>query len=92
MPPAPDEHIRHMIFLADTISAGAAVGAMLGIFPPIAALAAAIWYLIQAWESHTVQKWWRFHVRKRRTVRRRHKSGIRRKLKRTGPLTVSDAG
>lgn len=88
----PDDHLRNVTVVADAISAVAIVGSFMKVLPPIAALAATLWYLVQIWESHTVQKWWRFHVRKRRTVRRRHKSGIRRKLKRTGPLTVSDAG
>lgn len=62
-------HVRLMTHVADTISAGAILGTFLGFLPPLAALVASIWYLVQIWESHTVQKWWRFHTRKRRTYR-----------------------
>lgn len=77
----PDHHIRVVTAVADTISAGAIVGSILGWFPPIAALAATVWYAVQIWESHTVQKWWRLHKRKRRTVPPR-RSALHRKVKR----------
>ena len=62
-----DTHLKILSHTADTISAGAILGSMLGWFPPIAALAATLWYVVQIWESHTVQKWWRWHRLKRRT-------------------------
>lgn len=65
-----DPHSRVLTATADLISAGAIVGSFAKILPPVAALAATIWYAVQVWESHTVQKWVRLHVRKRRTVRR----------------------
>lgn len=65
----PADHARIMTHVADTISAGAILGTFLGVLPPLAALAATIWYLVQIWESHTVQKWVRLHTRKRRTYR-----------------------
>lgn len=39
------------------LSIGAVLGSIAGILPPLAALAAAIWYAIQIWESKTVQGW-----------------------------------
>lgn len=64
-----DNHVKVLTHVADTISAGAILGTFLGILPPLAAFAAFFWYLIQIWESHTVQKWWRLHTRQRRTTR-----------------------
>lgn len=62
-----DRHIHVLTHVADTISAGAILGSILGWFPPIAALAATVWYSVQIWESHTVQKWWRLFRYRRRT-------------------------
>lgn len=50
---------------ADGISAVAIVGAMVGILPAFAAIAAIIWYSVQIYESRTVQK----HLRRRRLRR-----------------------
>jgi len=74
-----DQHIRMMTHFADTISAVAIVGAFAKVLPPIAALVATIWYAVQIWESHTVQKWARLHLRGRRTHRslRRHNRLVR---------------
>lgn len=69
-----DAHTRLLTTTADVISAGAILGSFLKVLPPIAALAATAWYAIQVWESHTVQKWWRLHHRKRRTVHRRKRT------------------
>jgi sterol desaturase/sphingolipid hydroxylase (fatty acid hydroxylase superfamily) len=71
-----DQHFRTVTLFADTISAGAILGSFMGLLPPVAALAATIWYAVQIWESHTVQKWWRLHKRHRRTsdaLPRRHR-------------------
>ena len=46
-------------YVGDVISAGAIVGSFLGYFPIVAALAGFVWYVIQIWESRTVQHWWR---------------------------------
>jgi hypothetical protein len=51
---------------ADTISAGAIVASFLGWLPPIAAIAAILWYVIQIYESRTFQKWVRLQRRRRR--------------------------
>lgn len=89
MPP-PDEHLRHLTAVADTISVGAALGALLGVFPPIAALAAALWYAVQIWESHTVQKWWRLHRYQRQTTTlRRKRSGLARKVGRRTSVSMT---
>lgn len=46
--------IRHIV---DTLSAGAIIGALIGVLPAIAAAGAFVWYLIQIYESRTVQHW-----------------------------------
>jgi hypothetical protein len=45
--------------VGDIVSAGAIVASFLGYVPLIAALFALVWYMIQIWESRTVQHWWR---------------------------------
>lgn len=85
-----DAHVRILTHVADTISAFAIVGTFIKVLPPIAALAATLWYLVQVWESHTVQKWWRLHNRKRRThAIRRHRSGVHKLMK---PQAARSAG
>jgi len=44
-------------YAADGVAAGTIVMAFVGILPGIAALLAAIWYLVQIYESKTVQSW-----------------------------------
>lgn len=90
-----DHHFRAVTFVADTISAGAILGSFVGLLPPIAALAATIWYAVQIWESHTIQKWWRLHHRGRTTAssvkRKRHNrlvKGAVRTLTRAEPPVV----
>lgn len=39
------------------VSLAAIVGTIVGWLPPLAALAAIIWYVIQIHESKTIQKW-----------------------------------
>ena len=41
----------------DIVSGAAALGSLLGFLPPIVALAALLWYVVQIWESDTVQGW-----------------------------------
>lgn len=40
------------------LSTGAIIGTILGWLPYIAAFAAFVWYVIQIWESRTIQHWW----------------------------------
>lgn len=40
----------------DLMSASAIVATFAGLLPPLAGLAGLIWYLVQIWESKTVQK------------------------------------
>lgn len=47
-------------------SLGAIVGAFLGWLPAFAAAIALTWYLIQIFESHTVQRW--LHTRRERKI------------------------
>lgn len=44
-------------WIGNVVGAGAVIGTMLGYFAPIAALVALIWYLIQIYESATLQRW-----------------------------------
>ncbi len=58
--------------VADAISAGAIIGAFVNLLPPLGALAALIWYLVQLYESKTVQGW--LQRRRRRKLYRRLKA------------------
>lgn len=64
----PETH-KNLLVLADAISAGAILASFAKLLPPIAALAGAIWYMVQIWESDTVQHW----VYSRRIIARRRK-------------------
>lgn len=55
-------------FYAHVVSLGALVGTVAGWFPWLAAFVAFVWYVLQIYESHTVQKWLA-----RRAVRKREK-------------------
>lgn len=44
-------------YAADTIAASTIIMAFVGILPGIAALLAAVWYIVQIYESKTVQAW-----------------------------------
>ncbi len=70
-----DQHLKAVNAAADVISAGAIVGTFLGYLPPLAALAAIVWYAIQVWESKTVQAWVRLHKHKK-IRRRRHRKHL----------------
>jgi len=52
-----NEPARHFSHILDWVSAGAVIGSIAGILPPIAAVFAIIWYCIQIYESKTVQNW-----------------------------------
>ena len=41
------------------VSAGAILGAIIGYLPAVAALVGVVWYLVQLYESHTVQRYLR---------------------------------
>lgn len=79
----PEDHVRHLTILADVISAGAIIGAFMKQLPEWAAGAAFLWYVVQVWESHTVQKWWRLHRLGRRTppAKRRSRHGLAKRAK-----------
>lgn len=51
--------LHPLAWAADVVSAGAIVGTIAGYLPFVAALAGLIWYVIQIWESRTIQHWWR---------------------------------
>jgi hypothetical protein len=51
-----DGQLRFMSHVADTLSAGAILGAMGHFLPPLAALVGIIWYAIQIYESKTFQR------------------------------------
>lgn len=42
----------------DTVAGGAIIGTLMGYLPVFVAIIGGIWYLIQIWESKTVQEWW----------------------------------
>lgn len=44
---------------AQVVALATTVGSLFGWFPVIAAAVAACFYLIQIWESHTIQHWYR---------------------------------
>lgn len=72
-----DHQIQVAKVAADTLSAGTILAAFGGFLPPFAAMVAALWYVIQIWESDTVRGYLhRHHVIARRRSRnkaRRHK-------------------
>lgn len=77
-----DANVRILTHVADTISAFAILGTFIKVLPPIAALAATLWYLVQVWESHTVQKWWRLHRLGRKTApKRKPRHGLTKKMR-----------
>lgn len=55
--------------VVDAIGAGAIIAAIIGYLPIIAAAVALVWYVIQIWESRTIQHW----VENRRMVRKAKK-------------------
>lgn len=58
--------------VADAVSAGVVISTIVGYLPAIAAIICVLWYLIQIWESRTVQHWWRNRqmVRKAKRIAR----------------------
>lgn len=67
---------RPITFIVDSISAGAIVGTIMGYLPAIAALAAVIWYVIQIYESKTIQKMLRLKRLRSRVKRTAYRNAI----------------
>lgn len=67
---APAQHYHTLVLTADLVSAGAILASFAGWAPPLAALGALAWYIVQIWESKTVQGW--LHRRQQR-----HRSNVR---------------
>lgn len=59
---------RGITHVADAVSVGAIFGALAGILPPLAAMAALAYHLIKIWESKTSRKYRR--LRRMRRLRR----------------------
>jgi len=59
-------HERALSYAGDAVSAGAIVATFMGYLPALAGLAGLVWYIIQIWESKTVQK----HIRRLRARQR----------------------
>lgn len=53
----PDDHSTISQWLTNGVAGSAIITSILGIVPVFAALVALIWYLIQIYESLTVQRW-----------------------------------
>lgn len=69
-------HPQHLAIAGDLVSAAAILGAFAGFLPPLAALGAIIWYVLQILESKTFLTWQRKQRRakyhKRRAKHGRH--------------------
>jgi hypothetical protein len=61
-------HSAGMAPVANTMSLGVIVGAFLGILPTVAVILAILWYMLEIYESKTVQKRLRLS-RRRRSLR-----------------------
>lgn len=64
-----DADVRFVSITADIVGAGTIIAAFIGYLPAIAAAVALCWYLIQIWESRTIQHW----VQNRAMVRKAKK-------------------
>jgi hypothetical protein len=54
-----DDYSALTAWVGHSLSTTAILGSLAGLFPPIAAVAAVIWYTIQVYESRTFQHWYR---------------------------------
>lgn len=65
------------LVVADVVSALAILGTLSGMLPPLAALGALTWYVIQVYESDTVQSWIKGHrhVMRRRRIKGKERHG-----------------
>lgn len=61
-----DDHHYLLSWFGNIASFGAIVTTMAGLLPPIGALVAIIWYLIQISESASFQRW--LHTRRERKI------------------------
>lgn len=84
-PPVQHDMVWYVLAtLTHVISMGAIVGALTGMLPVLSAVGALVWYILQIWETKTVQSLWTKHkARKtrsrRRTTRGRSKATTRRR-------------
>lgn len=78
----PETH-KNLLVLADAISAGAILASFAKLLPPFAALVGAIWYIVQIWESDTVQHW---VYAKRILARRRKRTRAQRRRAHLSPV------
>ena len=64
----------HPFLLGDVISLGAIAGTVTHLLPPVAAFLAIIWYLVEIFESRTLQSFLRGrrlrHHRRKRVIRK----------------------
>ena len=65
---------RIVMMTGDIVSGAAALGSLLGFLPPIVALAALLWYVVQIWESDTVQGWIHGPVKAARRKRAKYRA------------------
>lgn len=78
------QHVQVLFWSVDAISAAAIGATFMHILPPIAAVLAVVWYIIQIYESTTVQRFLR--LRHRRRVRRHKRlEKLNAHLSSTGP-------
>jgi len=52
-----DQHSTLNLWVGNVISASAILTTLLGLVPAIAAIVALLWYLVQIYESNTIQTW-----------------------------------
>ncbi len=64
----PEQGINLSAWFGNVASAGVIVSTMLSWLPQIAAIVALIWYIIQIYESPTLQRW--FYTRRTRRIAR----------------------
>jgi hypothetical protein len=63
------EDVSVIGWIGHSLSSAAILGTIFGFFPYFAALLAAVWYLIQIYESRTFQHWFRNRLMKHRAKR-----------------------
>jgi len=54
-----DDYSALTAWVGHSLSGTAILGSLVGLFPPVAAAAAFVWYVIQVYESRTFQHWFR---------------------------------
>ena len=52
-----DQHNTLINWTINGVAIGTIITSIMGVIPAMAALAAAIYYLVQVWESETVRQW-----------------------------------